>query len=346
MKKILLYLFILLAIAAGIGAWLLFAPATTFEQESKHIYIYKRASAQKEINNELDTQNIIRSKAFFNFVATQTQVWQRVKEGRFQIKKGESIYDIVRMLRNNVQSPVKLVITKLRTNEDLAKKLGQNFLTDSARVFDFLESNDSLAYLNVDTNTVMSMIIPDTYLLKWNTPLKEILNRLQDESKKFWEKNNRLQQAADKGLTPLQVYIIASIVQEETNKNDEKGNIASVYINRLHQGMPLGADPTIKFALKNFGLKRILYNNLKVKSPYNTYLNKGLPPGPICTPSQVTIDAVLNAPKTNFLYFVASSDFNGYHHFSTTYPEHLQYARQYQKALDELNEKKQKTSGL
>ncbi|MGN6619393.1 MAG: endolytic transglycosylase MltG, partial [Ilyomonas sp.] len=151
----------------------------------------------------------------------------------------------------------------------------------------------------------------------------------------FWEKNNRLEKAKALGFTPQQVYTLASIVEEETNKDDEKGDIASVYINRYNKGMPLGADPTIKFALKDFALKRILYGHLNVNSPYNTYRNKGLPPGPICTPQKVTIDAVLDAPKTNYLFFVARSDFSGYHHFSDNYAEHQQYARLYQKALDE-----------
>ena len=139
-----------------------------------------------------------------------------------------------------------------------------------------------------------------------------------------------------------QVYTIASIVEEETNKNDEKGNVASVYINRYHKGMPLGADPTIKFALKDFSLKRIYFKHLSVQSPFNTYRNKGLPPGPICTPSTKTIDAVLNAPKTDYLFFVAKSNFNGYHTFSTTYAEHKKNAGIYQKALDELILRKQK----
>jgi UPF0755 protein len=181
----------------------------------------------------------------------------------------------------------------------------------------------------------MTLIIPDTYILNWNTSVKKILQRLSKEKDKFWHEDNRLTKANNLGFTPKQVYTLASIVEEETNKNDEKGNIASVYINRYKKGMPLGADPTIKFALKDFGLKRILYGHLQVTSPYNTYKNTGLPPGPICTPSEKTIDAVLDAPTTNYLFFVARSDFSGYHHFSSSYAEHEQYAKQYQQALNE-----------
>jgi UPF0755 protein len=145
-------------------------------------------------------------------------------------------------------------------------------------------------------------------------------------------------------LTPAQVYTLASIVEEETNKNDEKGNIASVYMNRLNTGMKLSADPTIKFAMKNFSLKRIYDNYLKTPSPYNTYMNAGLPPGPICTPQAVTIDAVLNAPRTDYLFFVARSDFSGYHQFTSNFADHQKYAKLYQQALDTLIIHKQQDS--
>jgi UPF0755 protein len=181
----------------------------------------------------------------------------------------------------------------------------------------------------------MTLIIPDTYFLNWNSSPKKILSRLKDEQQKFWNKNDREQKAALLNLTQNQVYILASIVEEETNKNDEKGNIASVYINRLNKGMPLAADPTIKFALKDFALKRIYYGQLMMASPYNTYRNKGLPPGPICTPSAYTIDAVLNAPRTDYLFFVARSDFSGYHQFTSNFAEHDKYAKLYQQALNE-----------
>ncbi len=225
---------------------------------------------------------------------------------------------------------------------DLAKLIGKNFSTDSIEAYLFLTNNDSLKLLQVDTNTLMTLIIPDTYILNWSTSVKKILQRLANEKDKFWKEDHRLAKADSLGLTPKQVYTIASIVEEETNKNDEKGNVASVYLNRYKKNMPLGADPTIKFALKNFGLKRILYEHLQVASPYNTYRNAGLPPGPICTPSEKTIDAVLNAPNTDYLFFVAKSDFSGYHQFSNTYAEHLQYAKQYQQALNKLVADKQK----
>ena len=335
MKKVILILLVLIVVAGCILAWMAFGSATNFDTKSKYLYAYDSVPAKQQIQRQLQDSNYIKNLWLFNIIAGRMNVWDRLKPGRFEIEKGESLVDIARRLRNNVQAPSRLVINKLRTPNDLARLIGKNFSTDSIHALQFLTSNDSLKALDVDTNTMMTLVIPDTYILNWNSSVKKILQRLAKEKDKFWQENDRLTKASNMGFTPEQVYTIASIVEEETNKNDEKGDIASVYINRYKKGMPLGADPTIKFALKDFGLKRILYGHLQVVSPYNTYRNTGLPPGPICTPSEKTIDAVLNAPTTNYLFFVAKSDFSGYHHFSSTYAEHEQYAKQYQQALNE-----------
>jgi UPF0755 protein len=335
MKKVILVLFIVIIIAGCILGWMVFGSATTFDAKSKYLYAYDSLPPKPQIQRQLEDSNFIKNVWLFSILADRMNIWSRLKPGRFEIEKGESLINLARRLRNNVQVPSRLVINKLRTPNDLARLIGKNFSIDSLRALQFLTSNDSLRSLDVDTNTLMTLIIPDTYILNWSTPVKKILQRLANEQEKFWHKDNRLAKADKMGFTPVQVYTLSSIVEEETNKNDEKGNIASVYINRFKKGMPLGADPTIKFALKDFGLKRILYGHLQVESPYNTYRNAGLPPGPICTPSEKTIDAVLDAPNTNYLFFVARSDFSGYHHFSSTYAEHEQYARQYQQALNE-----------
>jgi UPF0755 protein len=346
MKKIIGAIALIILLIVAIAAWIIFAPATKFDNATRYVYVRSSPSAQEQIMHQLDTGNIIRSTAIFNFLANQTKAWQRVKPGRFEIKKGESIFNFVRTLRNNHQSAVRLTIKKVRIAEDLAKIIGKNFSTDSITALQFLTNNDSLARFNVDTNTLLTLVIPDTYFLNWNTSVKNILQRLKTEQENFWEKNNREEKAAAQNFTPKQVYILASIVEEETNKNDEKGNIASVYINRLNKGMPLAADPTIKFALKNFALKRIYYGYLDMASPYNTYKNKGLPPGPICTPQPVTIDAVLNAPKTDYLFFVAKSDFSGYHQFTDNFAEHQKYAKLYQQELNSWMHKDSLNKGL
>jgi UPF0755 protein len=163
----------------------------------------------------------------------------------------------------------------------------------------------------------------------------DIFQKLNAENKKFWN-TERTRQADKHGFSNKEMYILASIVEEETNANADKGKIASVYINRINKGMRLAADPTVKFALNDFSLKRIYFKHLRVQSPYNTYVNTGLPPGPICTPSLKTLDAVLNVPKTDYTFFVAKPDFSGYSNFATTYDQHKVYAKAYQQALDSL----------
>ena len=185
----------------------------------------------------------------------------------------------------------------------------------------------------------MSTVIPSSYNILWNASFTEIFKRLHDEQQQFWT-TERKQKAAGLGLTEEQVYTLASIVEEETNKEEDKGKVTSVYLNRIAVGMPLGADPTIKFAMKNFELRRMYEKYLSVQSPYNTYRNKGLPPGPICTATAKTIDAVLNAPATNYLYFVAKPELNGYSNFSATYEEHLLNKKAYTDALDTIMRRK------
>jgi UPF0755 protein len=247
------------------------------------------------------------------------------------------------MLRSGNQAPVKLVITKLRTKEDLAKKIGDNFECDSGVVMQFLDANDSLSKYNLDTNTVLTAIIPNTYSLTWNNTPSKIFKKLYAEQQAFW-KPERKKKAENLHLGIKDVYILSSIVEEETNKDEDKGKIASIYLNRMRQGMKLAADPTVKFAMRDFELKRIRFKHLSFNSPYNTYQNPGLPPGPICTPSIKTIDAVLNMPATDYLYFVARNDFSGFSNFSTGYAEHLKNAKAYQEALDSIIRLKQQSN--
>jgi UPF0755 protein len=341
MKKILLSIIVIGFIIVAIVAWIFLGSGTSFSDSKKYLYVHTGAANKEAVINSLEKDDIIEHPGAFEWLANRMGLWKRLKPGRYEIKKGESLFSIVRMLRNNRQSPVSLVINKIRTNEDLAHLIAKNFEPDSLDVIGFIHSPDSLGKLGVDENTLMTLVIPNTYTMVWNSRTGRILQRLKTEQENFWKRNNRIEKARAMGFTPNQVYTIASIVEEETNKQDEKGNIASVYINRYEKGMRLGADPTVKFALKDFGLKRIYEKHLQVASPYNTYKVAGLPPGPICTPSSKTIDAVLNAPKTDYMFFVAKSDFSGYHTFSSNYAEHLQHAKEYQKALDDLILRKQ-----
>ncbi len=325
------------------GYWLLFTPATNFSANTQAFYITDSTADKASVLAEMDIKGIVKSPTVFSIVAGPMGIWKKIRPGKYEVKKGQNLFEIARMLKNGRQVEVKLVINKVRTPEDLAKLISKNFLFDSSQIMQFITSNDSLKPFGVDTSHLFTLIIPDTYSLYWNSSLQKIFHKISDSQKQFWQRNNRLEKARAIGLDPEEVYTLASIVEEETNYDSDKLKIASVYLNRLHKGMPLQACPTIKYAMKDFTLTRIYEKYLLNPSPYNTYRHKGLPPGPICTPSPKTIDLILDAPKTDYLYFVAKSDFSGYHHFSGNYGEHNRYAKEYQKALDEYMSRKQQT---
>ncbi|MBK8608757.1 MAG: endolytic transglycosylase MltG [Chitinophagaceae bacterium] len=332
-KKIITGIILIAGFAGGFAAWQLFGPNVS-APEGKFFYI-KTGSTYNEVRQSLLDQKVISGAFFFDMVSKQLKYPKLVKAGRYQIKNGSSIYSLLRKLRSGDQTAVNLVINKLRLNQDLAQKIAANFECDSASVMQVLTNGESMEKYGVDQNTILTIVIPNTYSFFWNSTAEKIIDKLYREKEKFWNEE-RLAKARNMNLTPVQVYTMASIVEEETNKADDKGKIASVYKNRLAAGMKLQADPTVKFALQDFGLKRILLKHLNYPSPFNTYVNTGLPPGPICTPSINTIDAVLNAPETNYIFFVAKPDFNGYSNFATSYKEHMVYAKAYQDALDSL----------
>ena len=334
MKKKLIYgILLIVLVVGGYAAWQIFGP-TVSAPESKYFYI-KTGTAYSDVRQSLIDEKIIGNTTFFDLVSKKLKYPRLVKAGRYQVKNGSSIFSLLRMLRSGAQAPVNLVINKLRLKEDLAQKIAANFECDSASVMEVLTDAETLRKFNVNNNTLMTIVIPNTYSMLWNSPAKKIIDKLYSEQEKFWNAE-RLAKAKAMNFTPAQVYSMASIVEEETNKEEDKGKIASVYMNRMNTGMRLQADPTVKFAMKDFGLKRILFKHLTYDSPFNTYVNAGLPPGPICTPSVKTIDAVLNAPQTNYIYFVAKPDFNGYSNFASTYAEHMVFAKAYQQALDSL----------
>lgn len=332
-RNILLGIIGILILAGAYIGWSVLGP-TVRAPEGKYFYI-RTGSDYASVKKQLKEQGIIGNTFFFDFMSKRAGYDAKVRPGRYEIKNGSNLLKLVRMLRAGSQSVVRLVIKKNRTKEDLAGRLGRQMEADSLEIINFLNNNDSLQAYGIDSNTVMTAIIPNSYLVWWDGPFSKLFKRLKDQEEQFWD-GRRTDKANALGLTKTQVYILASIVEEETNKDHEKGLVASVYANRLKQGMRLEADPTVKFAMKDFQLKRILRGHLDFPSPYNTYRNTGLPPGPICTPSIKTIDAVLNMPQTKFLFFAAKPEFNGYHNFAETYSEHLKNAQAYRKALDEL----------
>lgn len=327
MKKLVWIILLVFVLGALVAAWIFMGPGTGFNQKTETLYIPSQGATKASVMDSIRLNNLVSNTTAFSFLAGVLDYWEKIRPGRYEIKKGSSVLSIVRKLRNGAQDPVNLTINKLRTKEDFARLTGSRFEFDSLQMITFLNNGDSMQAFGTDTASVLWKVVPDTYSFLWSTSPAAVYKRLAAESEKFWNEE-REAKAKTIGLSPKETYILASIIEEETTNHKEKDTIASVYLNRLKIGMPLQADPTLKFAARNFALKRIAGPILQIASPYNTYRNKGLPPGPISTPSKITIDAVLNPAQTPFLYFVANSRLNG-HLYSTTFDEHLQKARGY-----------------
>jgi UPF0755 protein len=335
---------LLLVILLVLLLYIFAVPATDFSDKEK-VFTLSQPISKEKILEELDQNSVLQFPQIFAAFYDIYGDWESMQPGKYTIKKGITLFQFARMLKNSRKGVTKLIITKMRLKEDFARLISRQFLSDSVSVMDFITNNDSLSAFGVDSSSFFTTVIPDTYECYRNSSLSTILTKLREGNKRFWLQNDRLQLAEKWGLTTQEVYILASIVEEETNYASDQSLIASVYINRLRKKMPLQACPTIKYALKDFSLTRIYEKYLTIPSPYNTYQRSGLPPGPICTPQPATIDRVLHAPATDYLFFVAKSDFSGYHHFSNSYAEHQRYAVAYQRALDTYQEK-QKTQKL
>ena len=328
MKKLLWFLLVLLIFGVAIAGWIFLGPATGFSSNEKSLYIRTNSATKKAVIDSLVKNKIVTNETAFEFLANKLNFWKNIKPGKYNIKKGSSLITITRILRNGTQSQVNFTINKIRTKNDLAEMAGRKFECDSTAMLNFLNSEDSLKKFETSPELAVTNILPDTYTYFWNTYPSKIYQKFFDASKKFWN-DERKKKAQALNLSPAQVYILASIIEEETTNDKEKDTIASVYLNRLNGSTKLlQADPTVKFAVKDFALKRVAGEILNVESPYNTYRTPGLPPGPICTPSRKTIDAVLNPAKTNYMFFVANTKLNG-HLFSVTFDEHIKKATQY-----------------
>ena len=333
--------FVLLSVLAFVSAaffYVLFLrPSTSFNAEEATLYIPTK-KANKSFVKQLVRKHL-KPVGYTTFMALSewSGYWAAIKPGRYVIEKNASIFTIFRNLKGGRQTPVELTINKFRTKRELAKYVGGKLECSEADIYRFISNDDSIQPFGVKQETLMTLIIPNTYEIYWNSSPSDFMKRMTKESNSFWN-DSRIDNAKLLGLSKEEVITIASIVEEETNNNKEKPTMASVYINRLNKGMPLGADPTIKYAVGDFSIKRVTFKHISstASSPYNTYRNKGLPPGPICTPSISSIDAVLNAEKTDFLFFCANADFSGSHSFASTEDEHFENARKYRRALDSL----------
>ena len=332
-SKIYLYIAVAgLVVIMGLSAFYLMASVVKGD-EAQYIYI----DADDTQDSVIAKISPVASQSGMTGLSTlirHSSYGDNVRTGRYKLEPGESPITVFRRLKNGQQSSMNLTIPEARTPDRLAAVLGHKLMLDSATIADALLSEERCQQLGYDTATITAMFVPNTYDVYWNMSIDGLLERMQKEHDRFWD-GKREEKAAQMQLTPIEVCTLASIIDEETANNAEKPMIAGMYLNRLKQGMPLQADPTIKFALKQFELKRIWQKLLQTESPYNTYMNEGLPPGPIKIASIQGIDAVLNAVDHDYLYMCAKEDFSGTHNFAATYQEHLKNAARYTKALNE-----------
>ena len=291
--------------------------ASTSHSEPRRIFL-PEGTTHEALVDTLQANGILEeglNTTVFNFQFSILK--SKVRPGSYVVEPHVKVLTLVRHLRNGMQTPLRLTIGKFRTPQQLNDYLNQKLMHN-----DFNIPLDSF-----------HLVRPDTYEFYWTVTPEQFMQRMEKEYDLFWSSRNTQSQYS---LNRLEIIILASIVEEETNNNGEKPLIASVYLNRLRRGMPLQADPTVKYAVGDFTLRRILNKHLATESPFNTYLHAGLPPAPICLPSKASIDAVLQAPETGYLYFCASEQLDGTHRFATTLDEHNRNARKYHRAISAL----------
>lgn len=319
-------------VAFVILIYYVFFSALASDDQNKYIYIDNNDNIDS-VYVKIEDVATMPQMLGFKLLTTCTSYPEKIRTGRYEIEKGKGVLSLYRKMRSGIQASVSLTIPSVRTTDRLAGVLSDKLMIDSLSFYKALTDTAICAKYGYTPKTMICMFIPNTYDIYWNTSLDKFLDKMDKESKRFWN-FERTQKAKAMKLSKEEVMTLASIVDEETANNDEKPMIAGMYFNRLKAGMPLQADPTIKFALKDFKLKRIYHNMLNVKSPYNTYKNTGLPPGPIRIPSVAGIDAVLNHIHHDYMYMCAKEDFSGTHNFAKTYEEHLLNADKYSKALN------------
>lgn len=310
-----------------------FSPnALVDKEEGRMIQIPSNATFQMVVDS-LDQTDIINDVLTFSFVSKVMKYQDNVKPGLYTIPAKTNNLNLVKLLRSGRQTPVMVTFNNVRIKEDLAEKITRNLEINEQQFLDLLTDSINIRKFGFEEETIMAMFIPNSYEVWCNTSAEKLFDRMYNEYNKFWTEE-RKNKASQLGLSPNEVSTLASIVQAETQKADERPKVAGVYLNRLKINMPLQADPTLVFAAGDFNIKRVLNVHKEVESPYNTYKYTGLPPGPINLPEITALDAVLNYEDHAYLYFCAKEDFSGYHAFATNLTEHLSNARRYQAALN------------
>ncbi|MGC9151653.1 MAG: endolytic transglycosylase MltG [Microbacter sp.] len=310
--------------------------ANFYTPNHEPVYLYIRPGDRfTDVVNQLKEKTKVKNMHSFIEAATLIGYDKKVRPGRYLITDGMDNESLLYHLSKRIQSPVHLTFNNLRTKEQLAGRLAQQLMLDSLTIIQHLDNPAFDRQFGFNPQTVTAMFIPNTYDILWDVSMTQLMKRMKHEYTVFWDAE-RLGKAKAENLTPIEVITLASIVEEETNRDQDKPIIAGLYLNRLHKGMPLQSCPTVKFALQDFSLQRITGKDLQVKSPYNTYHHKGLPPGPIRLPSIESIDAVLNYTPNNYLYMCAKETLNGEHYFATTWAEQKRNAAKYAAKLNEL----------
>ena len=323
---------LLLLAAAGLTCYFLLTPAASGRQTA-WLYIDADDTADS-VCAKLRPLTTPHAATAFSVLARHTSYERRVRTGRYAVEPGQPTVQLFRRVKNGHQQPLMLTLPQARTRQQLAARLSRHLMADSVALLRAMTDTTLCRTLGCDTATVVCLFIPDTYQLYWDISPQRLLERMKREHDRFWTIERQM--AAQRiGLTPHEVQTLASIIDEETANTAEMPIVAGMYVNRLRQRMPLQADPTVKFALGDFSLRRIYRQMLSVDSPYNTYKHIGLPPGPIRVASVKAIDAVLHHSLHPYLYMCANADFSGTHVFAKTYNEHLRNAHRYARALNE-----------
>lgn len=310
-----------------------FSPNSLLETEQSYTLKIPSNATFKQVSNQLYEDRVVNDMVSFSFVSKVLGYQDAVKPGLYIISPKMTNTELVRHLRSGNQAPVRITFNNIRTKEDLAERITKNLEINEEQFLDLIQDSVFIRKFDFEEETIMSMFIPNTYEVWWNTSPEALFDRMYKEYQAFWTPE-RKEKAAALGMTPKEVSTLASIVQSESQKSDERPKIAGVYLNRINLGMPLQADPTLVFAVGDFSLKRVLNVHKEIESPYNTYKYAGLPPGPINLPDINSLDAVLNPEDHNYLYFCAKEDFSGYHSFASTLAQHNVNARRYQAALN------------
>ncbi|MCQ2344253.1 MAG: endolytic transglycosylase MltG [Paludibacteraceae bacterium] len=334
MTVVVIVVLLLIGLISGVLVWWV-ALRNNVRQGDSYTLFVRPFDDMEDVLDRLEDDNILLSSSSIESLVVLLHHYDgcEIRPGRYILKPGMRNIDIVRKLRHGWQEPVRLVINSMRLPENFAASVGRQLMYDSAAVMAFISDSAQMNALGLTYENLFANIVENTYEVWWTEKPSELFARLVNENGKYWAKNDRLGRAERLGLTPEQICIVASIVDCESHYKPELPTIAGLYINRLKKDMLLQSDPTVKFALKDFAKKRILNADLKCNSPYNTYIYKGLPPGPICLPNQSTIEAVLNAENTHYIYMCADASLNGTHRFAVTEAEHARNAAAYHKAI-------------